>query len=201
MEHFEQLGAGGAVSTIEPRKVYKANRRGVTVLKPHGSLNWLCQFEGNYNFVGAPTHLALSADERVGYLAGSHLELLERPDGMPWPNVGVLISPPTRKVPMTHLLEQERDALLNADDVVVIGWSAPATDENQLQLIRGAVRRRPKPFDRLTIIDKKPSSDQVQRLQQAFSPRVVELWPCGFETYARFPLRQVVGRLYAWFRT
>jgi hypothetical protein len=198
IEHFAQLGTGGAVGTLEPRPVRKTSSPRVKVLKPHGSLNWLCRFEGNYNFVGAPTHLSLSDDERVAYLSGSHVELLERPDAMPWPNVGVLISPPTRKVPMPHLLEQEREALMDADDVFVVGWSAPTTDENQLHLIREAVSHRSKPLRRLTIIDKNPASDQIRRLRQAFSASVVELWPFGFETYARFPLRHVAGRLCAW---
>jgi hypothetical protein len=184
IEHFASMGTGGAVDTLDPHRLSRAPGRGVTVLKPHGSLNWLCQFEGNYNFVGAPTHLALSADERVAYLSGVNIELLERPDSMPWPNVGVLISPPTRKVPMAHLLAQERAALIDAEDVFVVGWSAPTTDENQLDLIREAVHERSSPFRRLTIIDKNPSSDQVEKLKRVFSPRDVELWTHGFETYA-----------------
>lgn len=198
IEHFASMDFGGAVGTLEPRRLARVPDSGVKILKPHGSLNWLCRFEGNYNFVGAPTHLALSADERVAYLSGSNIDLLERPDSMPWPNVGVLISPPTRKVPMPHLLEQERSALLDADDVFVVGWSAPSTDENQLDLIRDAVHHRSKPFHRLTIIDKNPRSSQVDKLKEVFSARSVELWPHGFETYARCPLRRAVAKMSAW---
>jgi hypothetical protein len=70
--HSPTIGTGGPVGTLKSHNSTRTYQGNITVLKPHGSLNWLCQFTGNYHFVGYPTHLVLSADERVAYLSGNN---------------------------------------------------------------------------------------------------------------------------------
>ena len=186
IDHFSKIGAGGAVGMLKSCSSTRTSSGSVTVLKPHGSLNWLCQFSGNYHFEGYPTHLVLSTDERVAYLNGNNVELLERPHGMPWPNAGIFISPPTQKTPLPTILTKEEAAIVDADDVVVIGWSAPPTDRDQVSLIRDAISRRRRPFRTVTLIEFSPSRSQVRRMRELFAPaKVFRLWVGGFESYAQ----------------
>jgi hypothetical protein len=200
IDHFSKIGAGGAVGTLKSHQTMRTGDGTIAVLKPHGSLNWLCQFNGNYHFFGHPTHLVLSADERVAYLSGSNVELLERPNGMPWPNSGVFISPPTQKTPLPTILTQEEAAIVDADDVLIIGWSAPPTDEDQVALIKRAIARRRRPFRRVTLIEWNPAYSQVRRMRELFAPATkFTLWVGGFQTYAtRTPLTWLSSRLRWW---
>jgi hypothetical protein len=200
INHLATIGAGGGVGTLKSHQTTQTAGGTIAVLKPHGSLNWLCQFNGNYHFVGHPTHLVLSADERVAYLSGSNVELLERPNGMPWPNSGVFISPPTQKTPLPTILMQEEAAIVDADDVVIIGWSAPPTDQDQVALIKRAIARRRRPFRRVTLIEWNPARSQVRRMRELFAPAAkFTLWVGGFQTYAtRTPLTWLSSRLRWW---
>jgi hypothetical protein len=200
IDHFSKIGAGGAVGTLKSHQTTRTGDGTIAVLKPHGSLNWLCQFNGNYHFVGHPTHLVLSADERVAYLSGSNVELLERPNRMPWPNTGVFISPPTQKTPLPPILGQEEEVIVEADDVLIIGWSAPTTDEDQVALIKRAIARRKRPFRRVTLIEWNPARSQVRRMRELFTPVTkFTLWVGGFQTYAtRSPLTWLSSRLRWW---
>ncbi len=181
----DEADGGSAVGTLTPRKTCVHGEGGVKVLKPHGSLNWLCPFDGNYKFEGEPTHLSLTGDERVGYLPEVEVRLVERANSFPWPSLGVYISPPTKKTPLPAVLDQEITALLEADDLFVVGWSAPPTDTDQTDLIERTVGQRQASFRRVTVIDKNPSAEQIERLRTLFSPAVsFECWPNGFETYA-----------------
>jgi hypothetical protein len=200
IDHFSKIGAGGAVGTLKSHQPTQTGDGTIAVLKPHGSLNWLCQFNGNYHFVGHPTHLVLSADERDAYLSGSNVELLERPNGMPWPNSGVFISPPTQKTPLPTILKQEEAAIVDADDVLIIGWSAPPTDHDQVALIKRAIARRTRPFRRVTLIEWNPARSQVRRMRELFAPAAkFTLWVGGFQTYAtRTPLTWLSSRFRWW---
>lgn len=197
--HSSSTAIGGAVGMLASHQTTQAQTSTIKVLKPHGSLDWLCPFTGNYKFAGLPTHLALSSDERVGYLSGFNVELLQRPGVSPWPNVGVFIFPPTEKIPIPHLLDQEKDALLDADDVYMIGWRASSTDTDQIDLIRDAVSRRPRDFRRVTVIDRSKSRQYYRRLRRVLSPAdSFEVWPFGFQTHERCFLRRVVAKALAW---
>jgi hypothetical protein len=191
---------GGAVGKLNSHQTTRTGDGTISVLKPHGSLNWLCQFSGNYHFVGHPTHLVLSADERVAYLSGSNIQLLKRPNGVPWPDVGIFISPPTQKTPLPAILTQEEAAIVDADDVVIIGWSAPPTDKDQVTLIRKAIARRSRPFRRVTLIEWNPRRSQLRRMRELFAPtRTFTLWVGGFQRYpTRTPLTWLSSRLRWW---
>jgi len=197
---FSNIGGGGAVGTLKCHQTTQTGDGTIAVLKPHGSLNWLCQFTGNYQFVGTPTHLTLSADERVAYLSGNDVPLLERPNGMPWPNAGIFISPPTQKTPLPTILSQEEAAIVDADDVVIIGWSAPPTDKDQVALITRAIARRSRPFRRVTLIEWNPARSHVRRMRELFAPATIfTLWVGGFQAYAtRTPLTWLSSRVRWW---
>ncbi|HSY47305.1 MAG TPA: hypothetical protein VLC46_00690 [Thermoanaerobaculia bacterium] len=198
-KHLRRRGSGGQGS-LRSHTTTRASSGRIVVLKPHGSLNWLCRFADNYAFVGYPTHLVLSVDERVAYLGGNNVELLERPNGWPWPNAGVFISPPTQKTPLPTILTQEEEAIVDADDVLIIGWSAPATDEDQVALIKRAIARRRRPFRRVTLIEWNPARFQVRRMRELFAPSTTfTLWVGGFQTYATHtPLTWLSSRLRWW---
>ena len=197
VDHLSTRG-GGAVGTLKSHVTTRTSSDRMTILKPHGSLSWLCQFNGNYRFVGHPTHPVLSADERVAYLSGNNVQLLERPKGMPWPNTGIFISPPTQKIPLPTILAQEEDAIVDADDVVIVGWSAPPTDRDQVSLIQKAIKRRGRPFRSVTLIEFFPIRSQVRRMRELFAPADrFRLWVGGFETY---PTRSVWSCAITWAR-
>jgi hypothetical protein len=92
------------------------------------------------------------------------------------------------------VLQKEIDALIEADDVFIIGWSLPPTDAYQLQLIAGAISKRRKPFRRVVIIVRHPDAQHYRRIKNIFSPMCYfETWGRGFERYAN---RSIIVR--AW---
>lgn len=62
----------------------------------------------------------------------------------------------------------EERAIAEADEVYVIGWSMPETDEDQLCLIRAAVGERSKPITRLTVVNRGEEPDYIKRIVGVF---------------------------------
>jgi hypothetical protein len=117
----------------------------VKILKPHGSLNWLVPFTGNYKFDDKAPAVSQDA-EQVCYV-GDFDHLQTPPSGDETGYWGIFIIPPEQNKDSSasfirQLLSQEEEAIRDADEIYVIGWSAPRTDGNQLGLIGDAVRRR-----------------------------------------------------------
>jgi hypothetical protein len=121
----------------------------IMMLKPHGSLNWWVPFSGNFEFDDALPAMAQD-DESVCYVR--KFDRLQ--DSANW---GIFVIPPEPNksssfsfIRQTLCLEQE--AVQQADEIYVLGWSAPPTDKNQLDLIQHAVER-PHSLKSLTVVN------------------------------------------------
>jgi hypothetical protein len=86
---------------------------------------------------------------------------------------------------VSRTLERESAALEDADRVFVIGYSLPATDANQRDRIRAAVKKRRKPIDRLTVVNRGESVEYFDRLACAFDfPQTkMEIYNSGFHEF------------------
>jgi hypothetical protein len=100
---------------------------------------------------------------------------------------------------MKAVRKQQWEALRDADEVYVIGWSMPATDENQRSFILDAMQRRTKPIDRLVAVTYRSPEEYFERLSETFrigSDRI-ERFNDGFIPFVTsLPKRR--GRLLPW---
>src|SRR5207244_2753332 len=120
----------------------------ILILKPHGSLNFVFPFEGNYNFRDGSTITILSETGAITYYQGFDLRhvALEH-NAMPEANRGLYLVPPTSAkksglASIKTIRTKVMQALQEADEIYVIGWSMPPTDEDQQQFLKEAISTR-----------------------------------------------------------
>ncbi len=143
------------------------------VLKPHGSLNWVAW--GNDS--SRPVLVASSSSGTLAYSRSSLQCPIDVPGVYGAPQLGWLhiVAPETPKQGVREdLVAQEDQALVDADDVYVIGWSIPESDTDQIELIRGAVQRRAHPPKRLVIVNMHASRYYYERVSELFGLRARE---------------------------
>lgn len=123
---------------------------GWTILKPHGSLNWLRRSEK-----GGEHERLLVGDSsvRVAYPGADSFTNVWVPGRMPGAFNIQLVAPEDSKVGLADVLALESQALESTHEVWVIGWSVPQTDRDQRALIRAAVARRSRPIERLVVVN------------------------------------------------
>ncbi|MGZ5441477.1 MAG: hypothetical protein ACXW5U_07310 [Thermoanaerobaculia bacterium] len=138
---------------------------GITVLKPHGSLNWLLPAQGRYR---SPV-LATNSAGALRYIGSTPTHAYVRPPNHLPIRVAPFIVPPTREK-NTHLSflrsirAREAAAIETADEIFLIGWSMPATDKDQVALIRAAVRQRQRPFERVVAVNYRAGDSYYRRV-------------------------------------
>ena len=147
------------------------------ILKPHGSLNWLAphEFDNNKNswvLREDPLIVPLTESQHLRYWGSIETFVHaafpggDRPrihDVMPY------IVPPTPTKPIfANIWQQEREAVREANEIYVIGWSIPKTDEDQICLIRQAAGERTKAFDSITVINKAAKPEYFRRVASTF---------------------------------
>jgi len=143
--------------------------KSITVLKPHGSLNWLIATRRRFRL----PFVAVTANEQVRYIGTrtDHL-YVSLPDRLPIPVAPFIVPPTSHKNTDLPLLRQirtlERAALESADEIVVLGWSMPETDADQENLIRAAVARRASPFSRVVAVNFKANQSYYSRIADVF---------------------------------
>lgn len=170
----------------------------VTILKPHGSLNWLVPYQTPYaqtpqgvKFLDKPPIMPLTTAGAVRYWCSNHnFQYIALPDEMPT-EIGICILPPSsaKRSDLCFVKasrEAECNALTSTDEVVVIGWSVPETDIDQAELIERAVKRRSKPLQSLTIVNWKAPRTHFDRLAGLFQVDSRSLRRCnsGFVDFA-----------------
>ncbi|MEK9136328.1 MAG: hypothetical protein AAB393_04340, partial [Bacteroidota bacterium] len=144
-------------------------------LKPHGSLNWLVPFKLPYEptKVGiatedAPVVIPLTASGALRYwcstLDSQHVQC----PGKDPHEVGVCILPPSSAKRsglsfLESIRHQEIQALRDADEIYVLGWSMPETDTDQECLIRSAVRDRRESIGQVTAVSRGASPEYFRR--------------------------------------
>jgi len=184
VEHMKQFEEqGGAFSMLSTNRLDCAANVDalVTILKPHGSLNWLLGFKENYNFLDAVPILCLEADQSITHYDRfdcQHLQLKDDIGGdlseeSVWSNAGPYLIPPTDSKSsnlqfVKGIRDQESQAYATADEVYVIGWSMPLTDRNQVELIRKCIEERRRPLERVVCINYKARTGYYDDVAQVF---------------------------------
>ena len=160
----------------------------IQILKPHGSLNWLRRQRGDAGTMVVP----LNGNMELRYWAiADPFHPISFPDltGSPdfgSPNVEVVITPPSSaKSPvMAAPRSVECDAIKSADEVFVIGYSLPKTDQDQWNLIDDAVRARSVAIPKLTIINYNSSPEYFRHIRSLFRPQSICTFNHGFAEFS-----------------
>jgi hypothetical protein len=86
---------------------------------------------------------------------------------------------------LKQVREQEFAAVTQATEAFVLGWSMPATDEDQRSLIRYAASLRDKPFKRLVVVNLNQQPEYFEHIADTFIVEysAVETWNDGFKDY------------------
>jgi hypothetical protein len=173
--------------------------RRIQILKPHGSLNWLRRRSRAQPGVGADDAsdmvLPLSRKLELRYWAASNPFQsinFSQPGSLDFgsPNVEILIAPPspTKSSVMPRLRAAEIDAIAKADEVFVIGYSLPETDQDQRELIKDAIGKRSGSISKLTavnyIVNDEESARYFKDLENLFQPQSTEKCNKGFAKFA-----------------
>jgi len=163
------------------------------VLKPHGSLNWLVPMDGNLYASasddwrqGRSVIVSLAENGELQYppyqyfgkgdIFGCVQVCLPRELS---PTIGatveaepMILPPRCSKSPDRQFLREVRRrqeaAIQGAEEVYVLGWSIPKTDIDQECVIRSMVRKRAKPFRRVTAVNFQADFDYYVRVQDVF---------------------------------
>jgi hypothetical protein len=173
----------------------------VTILKPHGSLNWLVPYQVPYvqprhgiQLLDSTPTIPLTKEGCLRYWCSSEIfQRIQLPNQLP-SEVGICILPPS-SAKLSELSfvkasrEGELDALASADEVVVVGWSVPDTDIDQAELIKQAINKRSKPIQSLTVVNRMASQKYFERLAHLFcvDSRKIHIHNTGFIDFAGCP--------------
>ena len=65
-------------------------------------------------------------------------------------------------------LERERQALIDADEIYVLGWSMPSTDANQEDFIRRAIEAGSRRVRHLTVVNSGAGREYFDRVASVF---------------------------------
>jgi hypothetical protein len=178
-EHPASRIAGPIPSVAAFRFWESTGSQGIQLLKPHGSLNWLQPYHWPYRsapygieFEQGPTFVPLTQGGEIRYWSWDDHQHVKYSNEPPR-EVGILMLPPcSAKQADLDVLNSTRqlefDALCVADEAYVLGWSIPATDEDQEHLIRAAMIRRQRPLDRLTVVNRSAPATYFSRVKDIF---------------------------------
>jgi hypothetical protein len=174
---------GGPVDSVSAAPFVARRASRVHILKPHGSLNWLVPYRTPYEqpreglkSKDGPVIVPVTSDGAVRYWPSTHtFQAVSLPGELPTEIGTCLLSPSSAKRSELPFLKRSRemeiDALANADEIFVIGWSVPETDLDQADLIATAMRRRleqKKSMERITVVNRGAATVYFQRLAELF---------------------------------
>jgi hypothetical protein len=196
---MDELDGGGPMDAmpvipLHPRRM----DINMTVLKPHGSLNWLAPVKGRYDASsrgalqqGLSVVLPLSEEGALRYLPTTDLPPWIQPANEHPLGVEPLIVTPrgAKKADRPFLGEvrkREETALMQADTVHILGWSVPRTDKDQEDMIRSIVAMRSRPFQQITVVNLNATVEYYRRVQDIFGieERAVRTHNSGFREFA-----------------
>lgn len=170
----------------------------IEILKHHGSLNWLLPITVPYRtdqhglvLEPAPMVIPLTSEGHLRYWATTaNFNHIQRPNEMPCDH-GIFIIPPSsdKRTDMPFLeqiRQREEQAITEAEEMFIIGYSLPLTDNDQSTLIRRAARRRRSQLARLVVINYCAPPDYFRRTAELFSFPIerLEVYNAGFAGYA-----------------
>jgi len=162
----------------------------IRLLKPHGSLNWLLPQakSGRTGDIGylledGPACMPLTEQGKVTYS-----DIIEPKAVFPT-ILAVCIIPPTDPAKRVKLacIEKTRCleclAIENADEVYILGWSVPDTDQDQRTLIEQALTGRRSMLSRLIVVTQEVDQSYFDRIQKLFRPRTQQNHKQGFRAF------------------
>jgi hypothetical protein len=159
----------------------------IRILKPHGSLNWLVAQarSGQTGDIGylledGPVCVPLAEHGEVTYS-----DIIEPKAVFPT-ILAVCIIPPTdpaKRVTLGIIRRTrwtEGKAIEEADEVYILGWSMPRSDEDQRVLIAQAIAQRNRPVSQVTIVNKDAGEEYFEEVRQLFGSANVAKHNNGF---------------------
>lgn len=152
------------------------------VIKPHGSLNWLVPQDSPRAVEPAEMLLPLTSDLKIRYWPASRtFNYARRPGDLPR-DVKILIVPPSPEKPevVRQAISDEFEAFKSADEVFVLGYSLPRTDQDQRDLIMRAVKERTTRIRMLTIVNFNAPMEYFDDVRELLEPREVQIFNDGF---------------------
>jgi hypothetical protein len=166
----------------------------VVIVKPHGSLNWLVplapklpQGKTGLLFANYPPIIPLEQDGRLRYCkATSDFQYVHPATTLPVDVLPAIIPPVKTKanpLPLFSRLEdREQTAIESADEFFVIGWSMPASDQHQIDLIASAVSKRRIPPRDVTAVNRGEDPAYFSRVAAIFGlkPPSLHVYNDGF---------------------
>lgn len=190
LEHMRQFDGNGAFSLLRAGEIPSplAGDRTIRILKPHGSLNWLVAFRDNYHFEDRAPITCLGSDGSLQYYPAFNCRNVEL-GGRPRAHLGLFLLPPASKLSRHEIIretiQQEKEALRQADEALVIGWSMPETDRDQECLIRSCVRDRSKSFAYVTVVNCGATPEYFQRVADVFGVDMphIKVFNAGFQDF------------------
>lgn len=153
----------------------------VKVLKPHGSLSWrFGKKHGNGLVI-----LENGENSSITYNNTWDLPALHFTGGTELTLIPLVVPPVPNKI-RSHPLFWETDkdvnkALIQADIVVIVGWSMPLTDRYLQNTILKSLNCREEQIKKLIVCDKQDSGGYLlSRFESIFRPRKIKTWLNGF---------------------
>lgn len=159
---------------VQPLETARARNTGWTLLKPHGSLNWLLT-DAKESHAHRDEFVLILENEAISYFKPYECKALRFPDsGIPI-NADLPLLPPLsnkhelqRRLHRTQV-ELEQRALHDAAEVYVIGWSVPDTDRQQCELVRETMLRRANVLEKLTVVTFGAKEEYFRKVAELFS--------------------------------
>jgi hypothetical protein len=182
---YDGTGAKELVPSAAPSRV--------RILKPHGSLNWLVSEKmpvehgaGGTKFKNGRVTAFVAPSGEVSYFGSTDTFHYLGEDA-----VELYIVPPNSAaksqapafIQETRRLEEE--AIREAEEAYVLGWSLPNTDQDQELLIRCSVRHRQHPFRSATVVNRGETPAYFKRVADVFgvSETSLRIHNGGFEEF------------------
>lgn len=168
------------------------------ILKPHGSLNWLVPLKVPYEY--SPHGLVLedgkvilpltgATELRYWYKSGDFPHVCCG-DELPSEVAPCIIAPVSAKSSSLSFIKETRlkvsQAIKDADEIYILGWSMPKTDNDQETAIRRAVNERNETVERITVVNRGASPDYFERVANVFGVEKSQLrvFNSGFHEFA-----------------
>jgi len=199
MKQFEKPVGHFGLMKSNQLEVQIGSESVLTLLKPHGSLNWILGFEDSYEFLNAIPVLCLNENHSIVYYDRFTCDELQLKDEIGWDlsqenvwtGAGLFLIPPADAKTsgldfVKSIRAQEEEAYLTADEVYVIGWSMPPTDGTQVELISKCMEKRKHPVNQVNVVNYKADAGYYDRVAQVFGLERGKLFvsDSGFCEYA-----------------
>jgi hypothetical protein len=196
---FVNERTGGKNIYIEPWRFDPESQTNWRLIKPHGSLSWVYIYRrwGEFGIgaivddsglVSYAKDIKMPSRILAGGMSGSPISVtILGPGYNRKPNFDLYngVTRPPGEIPRSQVMTNvQRDAIANADEVYILGWSMPPTDGPDVDLLRAACQSRRSKIPKLVIVNRGATLDYFQRVRSVFGdPEIIETHNDGFEQF------------------